>query len=606
MSFCYLYDKSPSSPSFKRLLDYFDASAYFDLNTVDKLEKYEVYIVDIQTVDKNISSKLNSLLKQKKDSLIYFIIPKKYNLMLIKLMFMIGTEDVFTQTQDVDKIISKINLDKEEHALTLFEKNLGRLSTNTQSFMAYKDGRLTYVSDKLLKDLNCETLEKFEDNICSSIDINKLFEEEVELKQLISSQQVSKEYLLKSVKINKNETVIYFEPYSSVLKSSEAFKSISSRVTFMELLKQKLNDSGSRLTAITIGINEIKKLQEDLKAEEIEEYSQDILYFMNSLLEDRLIFAQLDKYFYIVLFEDKEFDDVHEMADTFHKEVLTYLSNKEFKIAIDVFAMSLKNFNLGDIFSIFKNIKSKELTYEQKHSNLIQHTSSTQTVISENSLLDDAYRNKTEFKLLNIYNGLVISTPSKIVKKTADGIYVSFERLQGVVMKIENSTVLQSSTFLHDIQANIKIMDSKKKIAFLDDFKFLNTNVNARKYARVSTTNKIPISILCDGTTINGIILDMSIKSLAISVKYSNKVEELEGEKVSLSFNIPNFRFDEGYTRLKLSATVAVILRNQTDGICKIVCDLDKNSTSASVISEYVHDRQKELIIEVKKMSKLV
>jgi hypothetical protein len=72
-----------------------------------------------------------------------------------------------------------------------------------------------------------------------------------------------------------------------------------------------------------------------------------------------------------------------------------------------------------------------------------------------------------------------------------------------------------------------------------------------------------------------------------------------------MTFNIPNYRFDEGYTQLKLNAKVIVVLPLDSEGSSKIVCDFEDGSNDESIIKEYVYDRQKELIIEIKKMSKL-
>ena len=383
---------------------------------------------------------------------------------------------------------------------------------------------------------------------------------------------------------------------------------ISSRATFIQLLKEKIaqrDTSVSPLSVITVSVQNILKIQKDLSVSALENYLNDLVFFMEPLFEEKLLFTQLDRDFYVILFQDIDFDEIKSLADEFHEMVLDNIAHKKLKFLIDVFTLDISSFCLGEIVTTLNNIKTKELSYAQLNDEHIQYTSKTQTIINEKSVLSDAFENKVEFKLLNIYNGLVINTPSKILKQTQDSIYVSFEQLQGVVMKMEKETILQSSIFMQDILATIKIIDLKKKIAVLENFKFLNTNANSRKFARVTTSSKIPITLHKDSSIINGQILDLSIKSIAVKSKYSKRVEELKNESVKLVFNIPNYRFDDGYTQLQLNAKVIVILPLDTDGNCKVVCDLDGGSDDESIIKEYVYDRQKELIIEVKKMSKL-
>jgi len=319
--------------------------------------------------------------------------------------------------------------------------------------------------------------------------------------------------------------------------------SISSRILLVDFLREKLVKNNN-LTAITITIRNIDRIQKDLGLLKLEEQLASTIFFMEALFEDRLMFAQVDKEFFVVLLEDLSFDETKEMADEFHHLVLEDMAHNEYKFLVDVFAMDLKDMSTSESILTFSDIKNKELSYTQKHSDSLQHTSQTQNIISESSVLDDAFNNNTEFKLLNIYNGLVITTPSKILKRTKDTVYVSFEQLQGVVMGRDRETILQSSIFLKDILAKVKIIDQKKKIAVLEKFKFLNTNPNARKYARVTTSSKIPITVSLNSSNINGQIIDLSIKSIAIKTKYSKKVDNFKNEDVTLLFNIPNYRFD--------------------------------------------------------------
>jgi len=502
LSLCHLYIEQTTSLHVDKLKVSLDGIS-LDINDLDLIEDYDIYIIELEYATKELSSKLRLLFKEKINPLIYFIISPKHNLMLFQLTYLLGAKDLITQGQNTDKVLEKIITD---------------------------------------------------------LQIDNVVEE---------------------------------------------LTQVSSRVSFMNVLEQKLEEKNKSLTAITINIHNINKIQKDLGVVALEEYLNDTLLFMEDLFEDRLMFSQYERDFYIVLLEDCDFEETKSMANEFHNLVLDNIAHKKFKFMIDVFTLNLDDKSIGDAISTFNKIKNKELSFTQMHSKSLEYTSYTQGVITERSVLDDAFENNISFKLLNIYNGLVISTPSKIIRKVDNTIYINFEQLQGVVMKMEKETILQSNIFLQDILAKIKVIDSKKKIAILENFKFLSTNANSRKYARVTTSSKIPISLAHKASMINGNILDLSIKSIAIKSKYTKKVDIIKNEIVSMAFNIPNYRFDEGYTQLKLNAKVIVVLPLDSDGNCKIVCDFDNASDDESIIKEYVYDRQKELIIEVKKMSKL-
>ena len=512
MNVCHLYNNVTSSHHVQKILDAFEHGESIDINDIDSLSSYDVYIIELENPNNEISKKLIDLFKDSKSSLIYFIVSQNYNLILFQLSYKLKTKDIITNGQDTDKVIQNIISDLET------------LNTTTN---------IPEISEK---------------------------------------------------------------------------KEIISRVKFLDLIKQELNYRDNNkvcLSAITVSFQNLNELLIDLTMLELEEQINNIIDYMYTLFEDEISFVQLDKDFYVILFRDLEFEEAKELSEEFHNAVLDNMSHDEYKFFIDIFVLGLDSLGLSEIISTLNNIKLKNLSYKQTQSDYIEHTSKNQNIISEEDVINDAFTNKAQVKLLNIYNGLVISTPSKIIKQTDDSIYVAFEQLQGVVMNIEQETILQSSTFLQDILATIKVINLKKKIAVLENFRFLSTNANSRKYARVTTSSNIAIAIHIDQTSVSGQILDLSIKSVAIKTKLTQRVSDMKGRNIKLTFNIPNYRFDDGYVQLQIDAKVIAVIDNN-DESCKVVCDIDENQDGESIIKEYVYDRQKELIIEVKKMSNLI
>jgi hypothetical protein len=79
-------------------------------------------------------------------------------------------------------------------------------------------------------------------------------------------------------------------------------------------------------------------------------------------------------------------------------------------------------------------------------------------------------------------------------------------------------------------------------------------------------------------------------------------VDHLRADTVILSFVLPTQNTPEG--SVKVSVEAKVILSTCKDGICKIVCDLIKDDVNESILMEYVYNRQKEIIVEVKKIAR--
>ena len=106
------------------------------------------------------------------------------------------------------------------------------------------------------------------------------------------------------------------------------------------------------------------------------------------------------------------------------------------------------------------------------------------------NLFETVFTSKSDLKLLNFYKGLALNTQAKIIKINNYDLYVRFESLQGLVMKSEGETILQSSRFTKDIRATVKHINMEKKIVILTNFHLLKTSSISRKYSRVTTSSK--------------------------------------------------------------------------------------------------------------------
>lgn len=605
MSLCHLYFKTSTYQHIQEILNSFENSISLDINETSMIDDYDVYIIELEDTDQNISSKLRQQFTQKLNSLVYFIVPQKHNLMFFQLSNLLNAKHLVTQSADVKKFIKKITKDKESHEDESLELLVGRASVKAQSFMIFKNMNLEKVSAKLLEDLEYKNFKEFQTNISSKLDIQSFLEHDGSAEISIpTNKNIVKKYKTTTATVMDNTKVVFMKLNP---QDGNKLDFISSRVTFIELLKEKLLQRGivnNELSAITINIENIKKLQKELSVIELEDLLMDLLNYIESILQKKTIFAQIKINFFVILFDNISFQEINNKAHNFNTEVTNHISTKRYKPSIDIYTFNLNNLELLEVLSTFDNIKNRELTQEEISSINIKHIR-TQETIDEKGLLDNAFKYSTKIKILNIYHGLVISTPSKILKVTKDTIYISFESLQGVVINIEKSTVLQSPMFPQDIIATAKKIDLKRKIVVLEGFKFLKTNANSRRYSRVTTASRTPISVLLNGITINGYILDLSIKSIAIKVKHTHIIDSIKTQKVSLSFNISNTKSDDGFSRLNINANVINFTMKDLDNNCKIICDIDEDCMNDSILMQYIYERQKELIIELKKTAQL-
>jgi len=483
----------------------------------------------------------------------------------------------------------------------------------TQYFIIYKGSELRFVSQKLLEDFKSDDLNDFKEKISHKIDIEKLLSEDIMIKEPIATNLLKDiSFHIRSVGTKvANERVILFEPYIKDERESDKLNFIINRISFIELLKDKLIEriiSKKTFSIIIISIENIKKLKIDLNEVEIETLVKEFLLQVEVTLENKITLAQYDSDVYIALFEDIKFEDLKIKAQNFYTNISSFIQKQKFSPLVGIYAFCMEKLDLNDILNILENIVTKSLSEEQVSNKNIEYISDIENIMDDKEaikvLLDSTFTNNTDFKLLNIYKGLCINTSSKIIKKTPEATYIEFELLQGIVMKDEAETVLQSSNFAKDIKATVKYVNLDKHIAILEDFEFLNSNAKARKHSRVTCSTKMLVVILSGGATLNGEVLDISVNSMAIEVKYAKIIDNIKNKNITLTFMLPGKNnFDEP-TRLKLEAKVVFVSCDGND--CKMVCELMHEDNSESILMQYVYNRQKEIIIELKKIARKI
>jgi len=408
------------------------------------------------------------------------------------------------------------------------------------------------------------------------------------------------------------EKFIYIEDISQEkCKDISGADFIKNRIYFIEILKEKIIEksiSQGLLGIITIEIENMSNLKNDWSEYEIEMAIRDLLLQVEIEIESHTLLAQYDNGLYLTLFEGLDFEALKQKATSIQNHITTYSSKQKIKPLIGLYAFDIDELELDNILRIVSDISKEKVSLQD-----IQ-TQKLHKVINIDDELDDArvidmylqamFTNKTPLKLLNIYKGLCINTSSMITKKTDQEIYVTYEQLQGTVMHFEKETVLQSSEFSKDIVADVKYIDFKKKIALLKNFRFVFGNANSRKYSRVTCSQRTPISILHSRSTLSGEILDISMNSIAIKTRVYQGIENLKLNPVTLNFTLPVKSSEDGYMKLTLDADVMFTMCDEK--YCKVVVNIEENQDHEAILMEYVYDRQKEIIVELKKQTTML
>lgn len=614
MNICHLYCEKTESLLAKNILASFEDSLSIDISKIDKVEEFSVYLIEANKVDKIISEKIRKIFEHKASALIYFLVSNEYNLMLFQLAFLLKAKTVINANQDANKVIAKIESDFILHQEEYIKNLLGKTIINTQIFMLFSNKKLFFSSKKLLEEFECVDFVQVEQKVCSKFNLEKLLSEESTLEVLLNNNSKKKvSFHIKSTNLNKeNEKLISLEACMRKNFNNNDLSFVSNRISFIDFLNHKIKDKKNNVnyifSIITLKIRNLSKLRLDSDVVKIENFLKDFLILAEKNLDKKIILAQYDSDLYVAIFENIEFDNLKDKAKNFLNEISEFLNELGFTPFVDLVVFNVKDMDLDNILTMINDISDETLSKTRDTNDNLFYVGSSNDNLSESEniqqVLNSAFVNDIDIKLLNIYKGVVINTSSKIVKIIADSIYITFQSLQGIVMMSEKETVLQSSSFAKDIRGTVKYVNMDKKIAILEDFSFLNGNANSRKNNRVTCATRTPVVASSSSGTLSGEILDISLTSIAIRAKYAKIIANMKSCDVKLSFVLPSRSHTDEQVKLILDAKVLFI--NCKNGFCTIVCDLYEDESDEAILMEYVYDRQKEIILEIKKMTKRI
>lgn len=610
MKLCYLHNKQKDFSKHKDIfLEKYPDNKVINIKNKKKIdEEYDLFLVDFENVDKTILTLATDFFLDIETPLIYFLIPKEYKTSLIQLAFMLNTKSIITVTQDTNKVIAKINKDSQkhsEHSKALF---LGNSLVNHHSYMIYKDEKFTYASKQLLRDLKCKTMRELQKKVDKNINVKKFFIEDEPVKRFISTE-ISKDaiFFIKSIR-TENYTLISFELNNDYEPKQDTQSYVSGRLAYIEFLKDKVLEklvADKLLSILTLDISEIaNKFSE--KDEEI--FIKNFLHEVELIIDSKLILAQYDSDMYVVLFEDIAFHKMQKKAQNYYLQILNFLNKQKLDIDIHLYAINIVDPELNPILKTLDAIIEDDLDNAPLDLDDIVYINSFQKNMDKadiiNYLLGTIYDNNNDLKLLNIYDGMSITTSSKILKKTDEMIYVKVEELQSYVMDMDKTTILQSSVLTKSIKANVKYICNKEKYAILYKFRMLDYNPNERLHGRVKSSKLIPVVISLVGSRVKGELIDISAKSIAFRVKKSKAMKNILNKEINLIFYIENIR-DRG-TSIKIEESAVVVYESEPaeDGFVKLVCIFNDDMESEAVIIDYIFNRQKTIIQNIKYLLK--
>jgi len=616
ISICHIYSKKKSLTILDSLSDKFGNYISMDVYQNDTLPKESnIFIAEINAIDKELFKTLQKISNTYQRSHFYIFSNMADNPTLLKFCIAIGAKNIYSDKVDMqtlikilDRAIKKVAIDTRTYNLAylgeqldraypviIFVKN--RVAFANSSAKKYFGTESTSIIEKIVrknKDLYSLIDKKVSTNIFITIDNGKN-EYNEQMCSIVYNQEEQKSIL--SILVNKN------------LMDDELAKLTQNRFAFIEKLKDKIvqnkeNQKDIFLTLISIDNGE--KIKNSFSKVEYFNFLKDFILQINRLKNSSEKIVEWSQNLFVLMYENTDFKKMKNDMALLHNSIVNGQKDSKFAPIITTSFFSLQGKELNSVIDFIDKIDKRDsASIELMKENYYEYKYLNDTLDEKEQikhLLQNCINNNISVKLLNIYKGLCVNTEAKVLKQADDFFYLSCEKLQRYIIKIDNETIIQSPTFPYDIKAVVKFIDINKNYIIVEKLSFLKNSANNRQHTRVQPTVRIPIAIKKDKFVKYGEVLDISINAVAIKTK--QKIDEsFMNSNVNLNFKLPDDKSEDGFANIDIEATIKMIMPYDETHY-KVVAILNASDGSDSKILKYVYLRQKELIEELKKAIK--
>jgi hypothetical protein len=216
----------------------------------------------------------------------------------------------------------------------------------------------------------------------------------------------------------------------------------------------------------------------------------------------------------------------------------------------------------------------------------------------------DGSAGATTLSLTNFYKGLVIYNKIGAAGINKDGVLtIKTEVIQCLAMSIEQTVLLHAPLIPNDISCQVKQVNSRQKIAQLENFEILNTSYSQRKFSRLQPGKNTPVTLIIDKITITGKVLDVSMNSISVYVTNSLMQNYKRDTLLIASMNL--VLTELGHSESVRINSRIINLFTENDGY-KVILGLESNDAhTIEMLGEYLRHRKKELIGELRNLLKV-
>lgn len=258
--------------------------------------------------------------------------------------------------------------------------------------------------------------------------------------------------------------------------------------------------------------------------------------------------------------------------------------------------------------------------------------------------------------LLNVYKGVPLAFPAKIVEVGDTYLRVLTDTYQMVSMYLEKKTLIQSDLLPEIVLAEVIELNPLKRMALLSNFSYVEKGIGNRTEVRIQPKDPVASEIhdIQENITLQGVLADISRDGLGVYMerrKFSSKLI-YPNAQININLELPeeylkdlpknkiqpvsgyfdrysreNIRFNPvagkdqkhlssskesradhwiGSSAINITVVVVNVHLEKTHNRYRIGMKILPTNQSSSLISRFISQRQSEIILEIREIYQLL
>ncbi|MBF0188696.1 MAG: heme NO-binding domain-containing protein [Magnetococcales bacterium] len=211
--------------------------------------------------------------------------------------------------------------------------------------------------------------------------------------------------------------------------------------------------------------------------------------------------------------------------------------------------------------------------------------------------LDFIQRVDGSLVLFNMYQGVPISFPAKVLETAGEGFTCTLHPFQVVALQHENSSHISSPLLPFSLYARVESLDLSRRTAIFSDLKRSHGAVGQRRFVRIIPDKAPKVTMRVGTHTIEGTLQELSLGGVQVGLDASifADIESQVHLPMRAQFLLPVPHTKDTFQQLGVTCRMLRVIQEE-DRVVLILVVTSMHSSFNAIVQHYVTQKQMDIL----------